>query len=336
MAINTKNDVGPSGEVEAPSKVTVSANTPVPRRFHRPKLPHARKKTLLAALLIVILVVVGSIFIASRLHIGQKVYAQAAGHKIYKQDVENLIGNSKGISDHDAATSLADKYLTEAMAKDAKVTVTDQDLVSAYGKDINTQKTQQKYYYQLKVNQLYLRKLGAYNTGIYKGEYLIADFDRNIPTPSPLLAEDEAANPHLGNSKDIAADKKYASDFITKLYNQIMTHKMTFAQAIKAEHDDPEVGIKAYPTVLHSGSFDTSSGYGSVLTAQVTNEKIKSIKAGTMTKPFLANTSNGQAQGTAGSYYLVVRMDESRGGLNVPFSQYLQQAKQKYGYKVNV
>ncbi len=336
MAINTKNDVGPSGEVDAPSKVTVSANMPATRRLRRPKLPRVRKKTLLAAFLIVILVVAGSIFVASKLHIGQKVYAQAAGHKIYKQDVEDLIDNNKSISDHDAAAALADKYLTEAMAKNAKVTVTDQDLVSAYGKDINTQKTEQKYYYQQKVNQLYLKKLSAYNVGIYKGEYLITSFSRNIPYPSPLLVENEAANPDLGNPKVIAADKKYADDFITSLYNKITAHKISFDQAITAEHNNPQVGVKAYPTSPHSGPFDTSNGYQSILSADVTRQKLVGIKAGTITKPFLAGTSSGSDKGTSGSYYLVVRMDESKGGSGLSFTQYLQQSKKKFGYKVNV
>lgn len=336
MATNTKNDVG-SGETAA--KVTVGESAPVNRaaRFRIPKLPRPSKKMLVAGLLILVLIVAGAWSVNNKTtHVGEKVYAQADGHKIYKQDIKNLIGKTSGISNHDAATVLADKYLTEAMAKDAKITVTDKELVAAYGQSINTQKSQQKFYYQRRVNQLYFKKLSATNTGLYKGQFLIASFSRNIPYPSPLLAEEEANDPNLGNPKAIAADKKYAENFLTKLYNQISAHKMTFDQAIKAEHDDPQVGVEAYPTQPHSGSFDTSKANGSLLTADVTAKKLTTIKSGTTTKPFLASTSSGTNKGTSGSYYLVVRMDEARNGSGMPYLKYLDQAKQKYGYKVNV
>jgi hypothetical protein len=297
------------------------------------KRPYIQKRHVAFVLMVLVVLAAGTIVVKDKLHIGEKIYAQAAGHKIYEPDVKQLIGNMKGITYHEAAVVLADKYLTEAMAKTDKISVSSQDRDVAYGKDINTQKNHQKFYYQRKINELYFRKLAAFNKGIYKGEYLIANFGRNVSYPSPLLAEDEAANPNLGNLSAIAADKKYANNFITKLYNQITNHKMSFDQAIKAEHKDPEVGVEAYPTQPHSGSFDTSNGYGSFLTANLTYKKLRITKQGTMTKPFVPSNADN---GTIGSYYLVIRMDESRGGSNVSFDQSLKQAKQKYGYKINV
>jgi len=334
MATDSSEELAQDTET---SSVKAGSGGEMKRALKLPK-PKMRKRNLLYAVLIIVVLVGGWQVVRKELRIGEKVYAQAAGHKIYREDVKDLIGNTKGVSDRQAATVLADKYLTEAMAKDAKVSVSDQDLVNEYGKEINTQKTQQKLYYQRKVNQLYFKKLGAYTRGIYKGKYLIANFSRNIPHPSPLMAEEKSANPNLGNPKAIAADKKYAENLLTKLYNQITDGKITFDQAIEAEQQDPQVGLKAYPTQPHSGSFDTSKGYGSLLTADVTAKKIPTIQAGTTTKPFLAATSSGATDNnsTLGSYYLVVRMDESRGGVNMSFDQYLQESKQKLGYKINV
>src|SRR5690242_10485653 len=81
-----------------------------------PKTPHPRisQKTLLYTLLAIVILAGVVVVLHNRFHLGEKVYAQAAGHKIYKADVEKLIGNAKGISNHEAATVLADKYLTEA------------------------------------------------------------------------------------------------------------------------------------------------------------------------------------------------------------------------------
>jgi hypothetical protein len=332
MAADTS---GASAQNTQTSSVRTGSDGPAKRglKFRKPK---SGLKTLLYALLVVVVLTFGWLTIKQVFHVGDKVYAQAAGHKIYKEDIKDLIGDTKDVSDHEAATILADKYLTEAMAKKVKISVSDQDIKAAYGQDIETQKAQDKIYYQRKVNQLYFTKLDAANRGIYKGEYLVANFNRNIAYPSPLLAEQQAHNPNLGNPKVIAADKKYAKDFITKLYDQIVSHKLSFAQAIKAEHENPQVGVSTYPTQPHSGIFDTTNAYASFLTADVTKKKLTTIKAGETTKPFVAGTSSGDDKGTLGSYYLVIRMNEAKGGSGMPFDQYLQQAKQKFGYKVNV
>jgi hypothetical protein len=323
---------GASAQDTETSSVRVNSGGEVKHGFKFPK-PKNTKHAFFYLLIVIVILAGGWLLIKKEFHVGEKVYASAGGHNIYESDVKEIIGKTKGISSREAATTLADKYLTEAMGKEYKVSVTDQDIVTVYGKNTLSQKKSQQFYYQQKVNRLYFKKLSAFNQGSYKGEYLITNFSRNVPYPSPLLAEQKAANANLGNPAAIAADKKYAENFITKLYNQIMAHKMTFSQAAQAELNDPQVGKAAYPTQPHSGIFDTSDGgYGSVITADVTKDKIRTIKQGTTTKPFVAGGSNIMA----GPYYLVIHMEESKGGESLPYSQFLQQAKQKFGYKVYV
>jgi hypothetical protein len=321
---------------ETPSEVKVGSSEPEKNasKFFKPKV--SRKGLIYLILLVVgvgVVILASWTIIKKELHIGEKVYAQAAGHKVYKPEIINLLKGVSGISYHQAATVLANKYLTEAMGKQSQVSVTDNDIEAAYGKNALTQNKTQPYYYQQKVNQLYMQKLNAYNTGIYKGQYIIANYSRNIPYPSPLLAEQKAADPNLGNPKSIAKDKKYASDFITGLYTKITDKQISFNQAMQTERQNPVVGEKAYPTQPHSGSFDTSSGYGSFITIPSTYAKVKTIKAGTTSKPFIGGDTNGNGTGL---YYLIVHMDESRGGSDVPFNQYVKQSKQKFGYKINV
>ncbi|MGH7192052.1 MAG: hypothetical protein ACREJM_00790 [Candidatus Saccharimonadales bacterium] len=333
MAVK-ENEDSASDEQKTDSTVKVGdgGQTAKRRRMHVPAIKN--KKPLIIGLAVLVVVIVGAVIFSRETHIGQKVYAQAAGHKIYKEDIQAIIGKEKGITTHQAATVLADKYLTEAMAKEDKVVVTDQDIETAYGKNILLQKTKQPYEYQQVVNNLYFKKLATYNqSGTYRGEYLIANFSQHVPYPSPLLKEQEAGDPTLGNPKLIAADRKYAGEFITKLYKQIVSHKITFDQAIKEERNDSAVGTKAYPTQPHSGPFDTSAGYGLIVNADATRAKLRTIKQGTMTKPFLAGESTSVE---AGPYYLVIRMDEAKGGPGLPYDQFLQQAKQKFGYKIYV
>lgn len=334
MATDNNNKLASNKETLPDSTVKSGGSTGKASRFFKPKISQKNLVYLiLAALCIIIIASAGWAILKKEFHIGEKVYAQAAGHKVYVLEIKQTIKGTPEVGYHQAATVLADKYLTEAMGKQDGVSVTDQDIEATYGKSTLAQKQSQPYYYQQKVNQIYMRKLNAYNVGIYKGEFLIANFSRNVPYSSPLLAEQKAADPNLGNSEAIAKDKKYAHDFITKLYNQIISKKISFSHAIQSEHKDPVIGIEAYPTQPHSGLFDTSSGYGSLLTIPSTSAKIKSIKAGTISKPFLGgDTGNGGR----GLYYLVVRIDESRGGSSLPFNQYVHLAKQKFGYKVNV
>ncbi len=292
----------------------------------------------LAAVAVIVL-----LLIAHPAHIGQKVYAEAAGHKIYKKDLQSLQivnGKKTNITDHQAATVLADKYLTEAMAKQQGVTVSQADIVTAYGQSIDSQKKTNPYGYQNLVNQLYLTELDNHNAGVYKGKLLVANFSRYVPYQSGLLPEQQKARPLLGNPTAIAQDKQYAKTFITNLYNQIKDKKITFDQAIQMEHNDPAVGEKSYySTQQHSGSFNGPLKQIGLLVARSIRSRIASMKPGQLSQPFVVRASNSATDpnSTAESYFLVVRMDKISGGHNgMSFQLELAQAKKHYGYKVNV
>jgi len=282
--------------------------------------------------LLVVLIAVAAWFL--RGHIGPKVYSQAAGHKIYKSDIQKIKTGSKSISDHDAAAVLADKYLAQAMAEQNNVTVSQTDIDNA---GCTAQKAN-AYAYQNCVNQLYFTKLSDNNEGVYKGKFLVANFSRYIPYQSPLLDEQKKLNPKIGDTAAMAADKAYAKSFITNLYNQIKAGKISFDQAIAMEHKDPVVGEQAYPTQTHSGQFDGRLSQINLLAAQSIRKKVTNIKQGETTRPFVvpvsASSTNDSLQD---SYYLVVQMDQVSGGHGkVSFEQELQQAKKKLGYKINV
>ncbi len=341
MAADSNQQPVSEKETQSTAQVGNSVQAKPTRRFNLPKIS---KKNSLFVLLTVLVLIGGWIFISNTFHIGQKVYAQVAGHKIYKQDVQDLIGNTKGVSDHQAAVVLANKYLTEDMAKEAGITVSNQDVVAQYGPSTNAQKTNDKIAYQSKVNNVYFDKLLAYNAGLYKGKLLATNFSRHIAFQSPFLALQEATDPLMGNPAAIAQDKEYAQNLITNLYNQVKAHKITFDQAIQIEHNDPQVGLKAYQTLPHSGPFDTSNiylGANALIAPQSIQAIMGDMKAGQLSKPFVVGVSNSLAgtgtQSTTDSYYLVVQMDSTVGGHSgLSYSQYLAQAKKKLGYKVYV
>lgn len=328
MATDTKK---PSVDETPPViKIGDDKGITAPRRIKSVPLLHARKGTVIL-LAIILLLIAG--FALYRVEVAHKVLAQAAGHKIYKADVDKLIGNNKHVSEHDAATVLANKYLTQAMAKDQSVTVSDQDLVAAYGPVINTLKKDNQYSYQLQVNQLYFDKLQTYNQGVYKGYLLVAHFSRNI------VLQPDASGDTNTDPAAVAADKKYAQDFITNLYNQINAGKITWDQAAQMQQADPIIGLRMYPSLSQSGPFDTSKAPVSLFTPSSAQQQLRTMKPGQTSKPFVVKVTNtvGNKNQTFESYFLVVKMDSSSGGKSsANFQQELQQAKKQFGYKVNV
>jgi hypothetical protein len=305
------------------------------------KSPNIKSKKTASIIILIIIIATGGWLVLdskNKDYNGEKVYAEAAGRKIYKNDVRALIGKHKEISEHEAAVVLADKYLAEALAKEQGITVSDKELTKQYGKSALKQKTTFKYAYQNKLNQVYFAKLQAHSNGIYKGKMLVANFSRHIQT-FPSLPEDKMKDPQLGNPAAIAKDKKYAKDFISDLYNKITSGQINFDQGIQLEHNDPKLGLRTYPSLSHSGSFDTTQAPSGVLNVPSILEKINSIMAGDTTKPFPVRVgiSWTDKSKTAESYFLVIKMDETSGSYTgQDFGQYLNQAKQRLAYKINV
>lgn len=296
------------------------------------KLGRGGGKRFVVAAIVILLVIAGAGFIGSKIHIGQKVYAQAAGHKIYKKDVERLTKNTEGVSQRQAATVLADKYLVEAMAKEQGISVTVQDVKDAYGASIEQESNKNPYSYQLQVNQLYFDKLQEYNQGVYKGNLLVAQFSRNIilsPTTTPNL-----------NNSALIADKAYAKNFITNLYNQVKAGELSWDQAANIERQDPKLGESVYPTLSHSGPFDTSVNPVALFTPASAREQLRKLKPGEISQPFavsVMNSVNINDKQPFESYYLVVEVSSSAGGkAKTDFQQELTAAKKQFGYKVNV
>jgi hypothetical protein len=299
-----------------------------------------KKKAVLSILIILGLLFIGWMFFGDRVGQDGKLYAQVAGHKIYEQDVKDLIGNNENINDHDAAKVLADKYLTEELGEEQGVSLSSKEIVAEYGDSIKAQENNNKFAYQNKVNKLYFKKLADYYQGSYKGKLLVAHFSRNIALKTPLLKEQKMLNKTLGDPTAIARDRKYAKNFITSLYDQIQSKQISFDEAIKREHQDSVVGKRAYMALPHSGVFDTSKPLDTngLIESLGVKDQINSIKSGQTSEPFVVKiTGVAENDSSAESYFLVVRMDHASGGQNnMSFSQYLEQSKRKLVYEIYV
>lgn len=335
-----KKSASDSGEPVSSVKVggdnqAGGARKPLPLSISKKKV-----LTLVVELVIAGVVLVGIVAVINKVHNDNKVYAQAAGHKIYKKDVQNLKGKTKNVSDRQAATVLADKYLTEALAKERHIAVTDQDIQAQYGPDTNLaqQKKTDAYSYQAQVNSAYFDKLQHQYDGEYKGFVLVTQFSRYIPS-RPVTPALKAAIPEMGDPAAIAADKKYAQNLINDLYKQVQSGKLTWEQAAEIEKNDPIVGENIYPALSHSGPFDTSQNTEGLFAAAAARKTVSGLKAGQTSKPFVVTVESPGTGKSFESYFLVVRMDSTSGGGSNnagDFQQYLLQAKKRLGYHVYV
>jgi hypothetical protein len=310
-------------------------------KINRPTIekPNLKNKRalVLAVCLILVVVGVGWTIAGDKFKDNRKVYAEAAGHKIYEQEVRDLVGSNKEINDYDAAKVLADKYLTQSLAKEQNILVSDQEMETEFGKAIQKQKSENKFAYQNKLNQLYFDKLQAHHRGIYKGNYIIAHFSRNVEF-HPVLPEDKAKNPNLGNRGAIEKDKKYAENFINRLYKDVKSQKITFDEAVNIERKDQRLGINTYPTLPHSGNFDTSLRGNPVINLESIKERVQNIHPGDLTEPFVVRTGNSlDGKSTAEAYFLLIEMEESSAGeIEGTFDQYLEKAMERLDYAVYV
>jgi hypothetical protein len=340
MVANNKNSVSSEGSSLPAAKVGDGGR---PVRDKGLKLRRLPKKVIF----IFIIAIVGIIIVVLAVNHhkpgqSQEIYAEVAGRKIYKKDVTDLIGTTQGITVHQGAVVLADKYLTEAMANQAGITISDNDVKAKFGDSVVRQRDTNRYLYQSDLNSIYFDKLSAYNTGLYRGQVIVANFSRHIAFQSPFLGIQKATDPLMGNAAAVAQDKRYASNFITDLYNQIKAHKITFDQAIQKERSDLQLGMQAYQTLPHSGSFDTSNVYlpaTALVLPQSIKGKIHGMKAGQISAPFVVSVNNSLTKKNVmtDSYYLIVKMDSTKGGSSsLTYAQYLSQAKQELGYKIYV
>jgi len=300
------------------------------------------KRKVLGLGIIIIIGLIGFVgwsFFNDKFSSDKKIYAEVSGHKIYEQEVRDLLGDKNpDISEQEATLVLADKYLIETLAQEQGVTVNDEELTAEYGNSVLKQKDNNKFAYQNKLNELYFTKLAAANRGLYKGKLLVTHFSRNVAYKSPLLKEEKKNNPDLGNPKAIASDKKYAKNLITQLYNDIKSGKISFEEAIKIEKKDPKVGTSsAYRTLTHSGSFDTSTGINGLIETASIHQRISNIKPGELAEPFAVKVSNSiDDDSMTESYFLVIQMDKSSPGGTMQFDKYLEEAKRRLGYEIYV
>lgn len=295
-----------------------------------------KRKLLLLVAVIVIGVIAWAVYDKNVKDNG-KLLAESAGHKIYEQEVKDFIGDNTEVTQREAVKVLADKYFLEVLAKEDAVTVSEQEIKEQYGTDAKKY-TGNNYGYQFQFNELYTAKLQAYNAGIYKGKYLVGHFSRYVAYDSPLLYEDKQIEPKIGDKAAIAQDKKHAQDLINDLYNKIKSGELTFAEAAKVEKADPVVGKKAYPSLSHSGSFDTSINPNGLVVVNSSREILNQLTTGEISKPFVVRASNSSSDknSTAESYFLVVQLDQKSGGGNTDFDKYIEEAKQRLGYKLYI
>jgi hypothetical protein len=275
------------------------------------------------------------------LRIGQKVYGEVAGHKIYKSEIVAMQKSSPHTSTRQVVQVLLQKYLDEKVAAENHVVVTAQDTQDQI-KAATAGNPNNAYDRQVAINDVYESMIQAAVTDHFAGKFIIAHFDQNIPmyTSTGAMVPSEVSG-GIGDPAVIAADQAYAENFITATYQKITTHKESFDQGMQAEQNDPKIGSKALGGVNHSGEFNSATGdFSNTVTINQSSVagQIKALKAGQISKPLLAKEDVSAARDGSKllpAYYLIVDMTDVRNA-HTNYYRYMIQARQRLGYKSNV
>lgn len=284
----------------------------------------------------------------AKVRLGPKPLARVGHHAIFQSDLDPLIKSAPFNTDKKQILAvLMDNWLYKEMAKANGITVSDQQITSevlkrsgiANNKYQNIQlpvnaSDQQKTalqqilatenpasivlknnYLKLQVaNALYKNKLTEKIKGGYQGQFIIAHFDQNILFSDSSKTSEQAKMSAADLATKVADDRKYATDFINSIYQQLTTNHLSFSNAIALEKKDPRLGSDVLPTVVHSGDFnavDKTNINNLLATNTQVTAQLDSLKPGQVSKPFIykVNSSTNNPQQLADGYWIIVRLD---------------------------
>jgi hypothetical protein len=270
-------------------------------------------------------------------------------HIVTKNEIQDTLkaGQQAGFypESEDQIRTLAMNYwLYLLIAKEYNIQVGDQEAIDGLKTRITTIKAKPS----LDINNQYVRylaytnvlesKLGDIINTPRSGAYVLAHFSQNLVQATPEL---KALSKEKYDAL-LAADKKYATDFINNVSAKLKGGTMTFDQAIELEKNDPKIGQKILPTFVHSSKFgkaeSTTGGAQEVSKISDIQSKIESLKAGETSDPFVikVQTTADQDSSKVDGIWVIVKVDtdNAAGPQFDTINAALQHFKQKYGYEV--
>jgi hypothetical protein len=316
------------------------------------RLVPSSKKTKTVLLLVLGLLIIATLgFVAYRLKDpknNSNNVGKVGDHVVTKSEVNDTANALKETgfapeSEEQIRGLVMNYWLYNLIAKDYDIKVTDQEALDY----LKSQTANIKPTPNLDINNQYVR-YRAY-TNIFQsrlakvintprsGAYVLAHFDQNIVQSTPQLKA-------LSKEKYealLAADKKYATDFINSISAKLKSGSITFDQAMELEKNDPKIGQKALPTSAHSSVFGKSEDVGNsaqdISATPEIYDKIKNTKPGETSEPFVIKVQTGanlDSPTVDGIWVLVkVDADNSKGQQFDNINAALQHFKQKYGYE---
>lgn len=272
-------------------------------------------------------------------------------HIITKAEVQDTLNAQKetGLyeeSENQIRSLVMNYWLYQLAAKEYGVQVNDQEAVDY----IKNQTTNVKPAPVLEINNQYVRyrayvglwqaRLTTIISTPRSGAYVLAHFDQNIVQATPQL---KALSKEKYDAL-LAADKKYATDFINGVSDKLKAGSINFDQAMELEKNDPKIGVKALPTAAHSSAFGKTNqsvatdGANDLSKSPQIEDKIKSMKSGETSAPFVIKVQTGANLDSpmVDGIWVIVKLDAdgSAGQQFDNLNAALQYIKQKYGYEI--
>ena len=337
-------------DANSPSTVVVSSDINKGSWFKRlfnshKQLPKQTRIIMLAvgALILVILLWFlvlspDSAYWRSRLGLGQRVYGKVGSHLVKSSELKNAMLETGPLktSQDQVLTAILDQWLYTDIGKKYGVKVSDQEVTTEYNQRVgNNAAPAGKNYILVAVRRDLLKhKLEAKFRGFYQGQYIMANFDQHIP----FNGNGGPDNPAEGREARIATDRDYATQFINDIYSKLQDKSLIFAQAISNERQDPQIGVTALPTSLHSDVFDTSKLLATnrvMFSRPEILSQISKLQPGQYTKPFIVkiNTDLKDPPTTVDGKWMIINLKTSQLPAGKSADVIVKEQKASLGYR---
>jgi len=233
---------------------------------------------------------------------------------------------------------LVENAIVEVNAKEVGVTVSDDEIQKKVN-ELNSVKgassydsfteEQKKTTQKDAKKQLLLEKIKNKTFGVREGQYLFFRFDKYFKDNEETLK--------IKSSDDmVQKQKEHAQSLAQDVYKKLKAGEINFDQAIKIVNADSQISYRAFapiiPNIYGTFSKEEAETGANLFAYQEFKDKVSGMKASEVSEPFVLKRET--SEGEKDFAYIVVLVEKAEGGKIQPYSEWIQEQKQRLSVKI--
>ncbi len=272
----------------------------------------------------------------------EKIYRQDLNEQIYGRLFEGSVLKPSNISKEEKENllnQLIEWKIVELEAKKRGISASEEEIEERIVKDLEswteytdeqksiTRKTTRNFILKEKVKEKVL--------GWREGEYILLHIDRHLESELGTSKEQKELEDQ-GREERIKEEKDYAFKLANSLYEQIISGKIKFEDAIEVANEDQKVGADSFAprNVLRGGEFTREEWeVGSLITGfSDFRQKALEIKVGDISQPFMIQL-NLMDDSKKDGLVAIIKNKKGEDGKYSTFNEWLSSKKEEIKIK---